>query len=113
MTLILTGLRNQATDHLLLRKGKKNNVIVFPESDYDTTALAESGDNLVFTHNALGAEKIRYSVNFGKNWTDWTDWEDTTTIPKSTFKNKKFFWKGNHVVMGCGFQSYLHRAYAD
>ena len=92
---------NQATDHLLLRKGKKNNAIVFQDSDYDKTALVESGDNLVFTHSVLGAEKSRYSVNFGKNWTEWKDWEDSTTIPKSEFKNKKFFWKGNHVIMNC------------
>ena len=77
--------------------------MVFPDSDYDTAALTESGDNLVFSHNAFGAEKLRYSVNFGKNWTDWIDWEDSTTIPKSAFKNKKFFWKGNHVVVNCEF----------
>ena len=41
--------------------------MVFPDSDYDTAALTESGDNLVFTHSAFGAEKLRYSVNFGKN----------------------------------------------
>jgi len=78
--------------------------MIFPDSDYDTTALVESGDNLVFTHNAFGAEKLRYSVNFGKSWTDWTDWEDTTTIPKSVFKGKKSFWKGNHVIVNCEFE---------
>jgi hypothetical protein len=77
--------------------------MVFPGNDYDGSALAESGDNLVFTHNALGAEKLRYSVNFGKNWTSWKDWEDTTTIPKSTFANKEYFWQGNHVIMNCEF----------
>ena len=53
---------------------------------------------------SFGAEKLRYSVNFGKSWTNWTDWEDATTIPKSAFKNKKFFWKGNHVVVNCEFE---------
>jgi alpha-1,3-glucan synthase len=75
--------------------------MVFPNSDYDTSALTESGDDLVFTHSAFGAEKLRYSVNFGKNWTEWRDWEHATTIPKLEFVNKKFFWKGNHVIMNC------------
>jgi len=79
---------DQATDHLL-RKGKKNNVMVFPDSsDYDTAALTEGGDNLVFTHSAFGAEKLRYSLNFGKNRTDWMDWEDATTIPKSALSQE-------------------------
>ena len=65
------------------------------------TALVKSGDNLVFIHSAFGAEKSRYSVNFGKNWTEWRDWEDSTAIPKSAFKNKKFFWKGDHAMMNC------------
>ena len=75
--------------------------MVFQNSDYDSSALSESGDNLVFTHRALGAEKLRYSVDFGRNWSDWRDWEDTTNIPKSEFQNKTYFWKGNHVVMNC------------
>jgi len=78
--------------------------MIFPDSDYDTAALTESGDNLVFTHSTFGAEKLRYSVNFGKNWTDWVDWEGATTILKSAFKDNTFFWKGNHVVVNCEFE---------
>ena len=44
---------------------------------------------------------MRYSVNFGRGWTEWKDWEDTTTIPKPACKNKKLFWKDNHVIMNC------------
>ena len=75
--------------------------MVFQNSDYDGSALSASGDNLVFTHNAFGAEKLRYSVDFGKSWSNWTDWEDATNIPKSVFQNKTYFWKGNHVIMNC------------
>ena len=88
--------------------------MVFPGSDYDRTALMESGDNVVFDHSVFGAEKLRYSVDFGKSWTQWRDWEDTTTIPGSGFRDKKFFWKGNHVVMNCRlFLLSSHRVYAD
>ena len=86
--------------------------MVFPDSDYDTSALTQSGDNLVFSHKALGAEMLRYSLDFGKNWSSWRAWEDNTTIPLSEFKNKEYFWKGNHVLMNCeltllsGYQVY-------
>lgn len=93
-------LRNQATGHLL-REGKKINAIVFQDSDLAMTALVESGDSLVFTYRAFGAEKLRYSVNSGKNWTDWRDWEDSPAISKPAFKNEKFFWKCDHVIMNC------------
>ena len=75
--------------------------MVFPTSDYDSSALSDGGDSLVFTHSALGADKLRYSVDFGKSWSQWTDWEDTTSIPKSLFQNKTYFWKGDHVIMNC------------
>ena len=33
--------------------------MVFPDSDYVTSALTQSGDNLVFNHKVLGAEMLR------------------------------------------------------
>ena len=80
----------EQTDHLL-RKRQLNNTTIFLNSDYDVAALADGRDNLVFTRNAIGAEKLRYSVDFGKNWAEWRDCEDTTSIPKSAFRDKKFF----------------------
>ena len=72
--------------------------MIFLNSDYDVAALADGRDYLVFTRDTLGAEKLRYSVHFGQNWTEWRDCED---ILKSVFRDKKFFWKWNHVIMNC------------
>ena len=35
-------------------------------SSYNLNAHSESSDNLVFMHSAFGAEKLRYSVDFGR-----------------------------------------------
>jgi alpha-1,3-glucan synthase len=75
--------------------------MVFQNSDYDSTALSESGDNLVFTRSALGAEVLRYSVDFRRNLSDWRQWEDTASILKSEFQNRAYFWGGNHDIMNC------------
>jgi alpha-1,3-glucan synthase len=92
-----------AVDHLLMRKGTRQNVIVFPESDYDTEgALTVQGDSYAFHHNAKGADLFRYSWNFGKNYTSWTPYEDTTTIPKSIFDQcQECFWEGQHIIVQC------------
>ncbi|EKM55582.1 glycosyltransferase family 5 protein [Phanerochaete carnosa HHB-10118-sp] len=86
-----------AKDRLLVRKGSSSNVMVFPESDYDNAALSSSNGQYTFTHNALGADMLRYSTNFGQNWTAWRDWEDTTTIDASEFDGN--FWDGQHVMV--------------
>lgn len=92
----------QAIDHLLLRKGASDNVVIFPESDYDTSgAFTFSNGQYSFTHKALGADQLRYSWNFGKNWSDWQNWEDTTLISQSTFQGSDLFWQGNHIVVQC------------
>ncbi|KAF8625783.1 hypothetical protein AX15_005173 [Amanita polypyramis BW_CC] len=90
----------QAIDHLLLRKGASDNVMVFPENDYDTSGVFTfSNDQYSFTHKALGADKFRYSWNFGRNWTDWQNWEDTTVISQSIFQGSDLFWSGDHIMV--------------
>ncbi|KAK2466883.1 hypothetical protein APHAL10511_001141 [Amanita phalloides] len=90
----------QAVDHLLLRKGGSDNVMIFPDKDYDTSgAFTFSNDQYSFTHRAFGADKFRYSWNFGRNWTDWQNWEDTTLISRSTFQGDDLFWQGHHIIV--------------
>ncbi|QRW14378.1 alpha-1,3-glucan synthase [Ceratobasidium sp. AG-Ba] len=89
-----------AVDHLLIRKGSAKNVMVFPNADYDNEAFGYSGGSYTFTHKALGADRFRYTWNYGKNWTDWTAYEDTTTIPGSVFEpTKDMFWEGQHIIV--------------
>lgn len=86
----------------MLRKGAANNVMVFPDNDYDTnSSFAFSNGQYTFNHKAYGADMFRYSWNFGKNWTEWKNWEDTTTIDASVFKQPSNFWDGAHIVVQC------------
>ncbi|KAF5390171.1 hypothetical protein D9757_002866 [Collybiopsis confluens] len=88
-----------SVDTLLLRKGLPNNVMVFPENDYNASALTKQGDDYMFTHSAYGAEMFRYSWNFGQNWTNWTTWEATTTVNLTAFADANLFWDGDHIVV--------------
>ncbi|CUA76935.1 alpha-1,3-glucan synthase [Rhizoctonia solani] len=89
-----------STDHFLLRKGSSKNVMVFPDADYDNEAFGYSDGSYTFTHSAIGADRFRYSWNYGKNWTDWTAYEDKTTIPGSVFNpTDDMFWEGEHLIV--------------
>lgn len=91
----------QAVDHLMIRKGSLDNVMVFPASEYDNSAFGFSNGQYTFTHKALGADMFRYSWNFGQNWTTWTNWEDTTNIDAGVFDNSDLFWPGHHIMVQC------------
>lgn len=79
--------------------------MVFPENDYDTVgSFKKASGEYTFNHLAYGAEKFRYSWNFGQNWTDWATWEDTTTIKGSVFTSTDdddLFWDGDHIIVQC------------
>uniref|UniRef100_A0A0W0GDS6 alpha-1,3-glucan synthase n=1 Tax=Moniliophthora roreri TaxID=221103 RepID=A0A0W0GDS6_MONRR len=83
-------------DHLMLRKGAADNVMVFPDNDY-SDGLTFSDGHLHFEHKAFGADMLRYSLNFGMNYTNWTSWEDTTTIQPLEGMYK--FWQGDHIMV--------------
>ena len=77
--------------------------MVFPYNDYNNSAFVKSGDDLVFNHRAYGADKFRYSGNFGQNWTEWKSWEDTTTIDSDVFENDEAWWDGAHIMVQCAY----------
>ncbi|TDL24794.1 glycoside hydrolase family 13/glycosyltransferase family 5 protein [Rickenella mellea] len=88
-----------AKDHLMLRKGSAQNVMIFPTADYDNSAFSFANGNYTFTHKAYGAELIRFSWNFGQNWTTWQEWEDVTTIDANLFDNAGNWWTGQHIIV--------------
>lgn len=88
-----------AVDHLLVRKGTADNIMVFPESDYDNSAFEYTNGEYKFTHKAYGADMFRYSGTFGRSWSNWTNWENVTTIPSSVFTNSSNFWTGQHIMV--------------
>ena len=79
--------------------------MVFPDNDHDSSAFTydSSSDSYTFTHKAIGADKFRYTVDFGQTWTEWKDWEATSTIGNSTFFGNKDlnWWDGQHVIVQC------------
>lgn len=88
---------------MLIRKGASDNVMVFPESDYDNNAFGFSNGQYTFSHKAYGADSFRYSWNFGRNWTQWKSWEDTTFIDGGVFDTPDNFWPGQHILVQCKF----------
>ncbi|KAF5383371.1 hypothetical protein D9757_008431 [Collybiopsis confluens] len=93
------GLSTGAVDHLLLRKGRSGNVMVFPMNDYNSSALTFDHGQFTYTHSAYGADMFRYSMDFGQTWTNWTNWEDSTTLNMSFFASSNTFWKGTHIMV--------------
>ncbi|KAG8842358.1 Cell wall alpha-1,3-glucan synthase ags1, partial [Serendipita sp. 411] len=90
-----------AVDHLLIRKGSPDNVMVFPGADYEKQANALVFENreYSYTHKAKGAQKLRYSWNYGKNYTQWADYEEVTHIPEDIIDNcEECFWPGQHII---------------
>lgn len=77
--------------------------MVFPDSDYDSSAFTKSGDNYVFNHSAFGADMFRYTGDFGHNWSYWQNWEDQTTIPSSVFETEAVIWEGQHIIVQCQY----------
>ncbi|KAJ3818641.1 glycoside hydrolase family 13 and glycosyltransferase family 5 protein [Lentinula raphanica] len=121
------GVPSGATDHLLLRKGLPNNVMIFPENDYNSSALVVSSNTsasntFLYTHSAFGADSFRYSLDFGITWTNWTDWEDITTINTDDFSKRQnsgadmgvgnvdVFWDDVHLIVQYWSQATLSSA---
>ena len=75
--------------------------MVFPYNDYNNSAFVKSGDDLVFNHRAYGADKFRYSWNFGQNWTEWKDFEEQTKVNTTLFDDEDNFWDGYHIMVQC------------
>ncbi|CCM02383.1 uncharacterized protein FIBRA_04479 [Fibroporia radiculosa] len=92
-------------DHLLVRKGQPNNIMVFPTYNYDTDGFQYSNGQYSYTHKAYGADMFRYSWNFAQNWSDWRSWEDVTTIPADVFDTSDNWWEGQHLMVQ--YWSYL------
>ncbi|KAJ4474841.1 modular protein with glycoside hydrolase family 13 and glycosyltransferase family 5 domains [Lentinula aciculospora] len=93
------GVGTGATDHLILRKGQSGNVMIFPNNDYNNSALVSTNNEYMYTHSAFGADQFRYSLDFGQTWTNWTQWEDVTTVNQSFFADSSIFWNGVHLMV--------------
>ncbi|KAK4539476.1 hypothetical protein LTR36_010912 [Oleoguttula mirabilis] len=101
---VVTLTNQSSADHLMFRVGEPNNPMVFPQlANYSKDAYtkdAATGD-LVVHHAAAGADKWRYSTNWGSSWSAWADYAGGSTtiaeLPWSGTHRQK--WSGDHVIL--------------
>lgn len=94
------GIYTDATDHLIFRVGGPGNPMVYPQSaDYSDSLFSVSDGQYTLNHAAPGADKFRYSADFGQTWTAWEDYAQTSTLNATLFEDKTLWWKGHHVVV--------------
>ncbi|WVN90024.1 uncharacterized protein L203_105256 [Cryptococcus depauperatus CBS 7841] len=95
----ISGVSTGTIDHLILRIGTEKNVMIFPESDYSDTLFTVNDGTYKLNHSAAGADKFRYSADFGQTWAPWQDYATTSTLNASLFNDKTHWWDGKHVVV--------------
>ncbi|PYH45918.1 alpha-1,3-glucan synthase [Aspergillus saccharolyticus JOP 1030-1] len=89
-----------AVDHFLLRVGQIDNPMIYPTANYSSSLLHQySNGSLYVQHHAAGADKWRYSTNWGSSFSDWMDYTggNTTITENSWSGTSKQAWKGYHV----------------
>lgn len=96
-------------DHLMFRIGEAENPMVFPKTaNYSSTLLfkqesskrsTETEEGYYISHKAPGADKFRYSMTWGSEWSDWMNYTGgNTTLDSQTWSGtKKQRWTGDHV----------------
>lgn len=76
------GSSTNSVDHFMFRIGDPSNPLVFPTANYSSTLLHRNLDtgDLFITPAAPGADKFRYSTNWGSTWSSWLRYtgENTT-----------------------------------
>ncbi|PYH83359.1 alpha-1,3-glucan synthase [Aspergillus uvarum CBS 121591] len=94
-----------SVDHFLFRVGKLDNPIVWPQvANYSRTLLFEvpSSDSgaLSVRPQAPGADKWRYSLDFGATFSDWMTYTGfNTSIPSKNFTGPaRQAWDGEHII---------------
>ncbi|KAG9697868.1 putative alpha 1,3 glucan synthase, partial [Aureobasidium melanogenum] len=97
------GVSTGSTDHVFFRIGQAENPIVFPRTaNYSSNVLSEGSDgDLLVSHQAAGADKWRYSTNWGSTWSDWQNYDGTnSTVKKQPWSGTKSQrWTGDHIVL--------------
>ncbi|KAL4740285.1 hypothetical protein BDV11DRAFT_214565 [Aspergillus similis] len=84
-----------STDKFLIRMGTHENPLVTTFANYSTTLVGKSGDDFHVQHKAAGADKFRYSSDFGRSWSEWETYSGgNTTIDMGDTEGQ---WKGTHI----------------
>jgi alpha-1,3-glucan synthase len=93
-----------SVDRLMFRVGQADNPLVFsqsPHSNPSNYAKDPQSKELKVTHTAAGADKWRYSTNWGSSWSPWSDYEGgTATVAKLPWSGTpRQRWSGEHIIL--------------
>jgi alpha-1,3-glucan synthase len=91
-------------DKFMFRMGQANNPMIFPSSANYTRDLIykdPATGALYVSPMAAGAEKVRYSTNWGSSFSDWQIYtgENITLQEQSWSGTKPQEWEGEHVIL--------------
>ncbi|KAF2667663.1 alpha-1,3-glucan synthase [Microthyrium microscopicum] len=97
-----SGAATNSVDRFYFRIGQPDNPIVFEKLANYTRALIHQDTNgtLLISHKAAGADKWRYTLNWGSSWSDWASYHggnDTLQLQPWT-GTKKQQWDGTHII---------------
>jgi alpha-1,3-glucan synthase len=97
-------LSTNTVDRFMFRVGQLDNPMVFTKlANYSTTLLHRDhgSDNLYISPRAAGADKIRYSRNWGTSFSKWLDYtgENITLETQPWSGTKEQEWAGEHVIV--------------
>src|SRR5437667_1406124 len=77
--------------------------MIFPRLANYSRDLLHKDENrkLRISHKAAGADKFRYSTNWGTTYSNWEDYKggNTTLAPKKWSGTNKQRWAGEHVIV--------------
>ena len=92
-----------AVNHFMFRIGQMDNPMVFLRAaNYSDTLVNQyNNGSLYISHKASGADKFRYSTNWGSSWTDWESYKggNVTVVPQDWSGTKVQQWTGHHVMV--------------
>ncbi|KAJ5580345.1 uncharacterized protein N7459_006330 [Penicillium hispanicum] len=95
----VSGMHTNSTDRFLLRVGSTSNPLISPMFNYSTSLVHHDDGKFYAQHNAAGADKFRYTTDFGRSWSNWTNYTGGRTLvnfPAWTGTDKQK-WQGTHV----------------
>lgn len=89
-----------AVDHFLLRVGQHDNPMIFTAANYSSSLLHQhENKSLYIQHHAAGADKYRYSTNWGTTFSRWLPYKGgNETIEEGEWSGtRQQEWEGKHV----------------
>jgi alpha-1,3-glucan synthase len=102
-SLVDGSMATDSVDHFMFRIGNADNPVVFPRTgNYSSEVLTkDAAGTLHVSHRASGADKWRYSTNWGSSWSPWTDYTggSSAIVKQSWSGTKRQEWSGEHVIL--------------